>query len=161
LRFGKSRVKYNGLHGAKEFEMKYLIIALFLLPLITIIGCEGTGDSPFPSQGHAPGSETILAEGEFTIEVGADSQVLGSVEAPGEGLLVAVILWDGEPAELSISLKHIATDAATDATSTSPLAVTANVSDEDISAGKSWEVSVSNPGEVGVTATYKIAFLAQ
>jgi hypothetical protein len=141
--------------------MKYIVLTLAILSLGILTGCDGTGSSPFPSQGHTPGTETILAQGEFSISAGAESQVLGSIEAPGKGLLVAVILWDGEPAELSVTLKHTGSDTTAETSSTSPAAVTANVTDENTAAGTTWEVSVTNPSEVEITATYKVAFLAQ
>lgn len=143
--------------------MKYIILAFAILSLANIIGCEGTGtgESPFSSKGHSPGTETVLAEGEFTVAAGTDAQTIGTVEVEDEGLLVGVLIWEGEPAQLAITLKHTGSDATADASGGSPLAATVNVSQDNVAAGTTWELSVTNPDGTEATVTYKIAFLKQ
>ena len=142
--------------------MRYFIAFFVILSLVSIIGCEGggTGDASLPSD-RTPGSETILAEGDATIAAGGESQALGTVDVTEKGLLVAVILWEGEPSQLTVTLKHTGSDLVAEATGVPPLAATIDVTNDAITAGTSWELSVTNPDGPDVTVSYKVAFLKQ
>lgn len=140
--------------------MRYIIVIFSAFSLAILAGCSGSGigDSDF---GRTPGAETVLAEGAKTISAGAEEELLGMVQIGEKGLLVAVILWEGEPAQLTLLLNHIGTDLTAESSGGSPVAVTIDVSNDTVKAGNSWELKVSNPEGPDVKITYKVAFLKQ
>jgi len=142
--------------------MKCSIIILAILSLVNIIGCEGggTGETSFPSDRNS-GSEKILAEGATTIVSGAEPQVLGTIQVTEKGLLVAVVLWEGEPSLLTVTIKHVASDLTAESTGGSPAAATIDVTNDTITTGTSWELSVTNPDGPDAAVMYKVAFLKQ
>jgi hypothetical protein len=124
------------------------VCVLVVSALAAIGGCDGDSSSG-----------SLLAQG--TASVTTSTTVLATININQPGTLHGTIVWSGNPTELAMGFRHVAS-ATTIGMSlgSSPTSSTVAVTSARVAAGTQWEVLAAAPSGPAVSVQFEVTFQA-
>ena len=122
------------------------LCALVVIALAAIGGCDSDSSSG-----------SVLAQGTATVTT--STTVLATLNIDQPGTLRGTIAWSGDPTELAIGFKHVASATTVGMSlGSSPTSTTVAVTSARVAAGTQWQCLAAVPSGPGVSVQFEVTF---